>query len=338
MKGEKKLLKILKKKKYQRAAIVGHTSADPDSIASTCGMRFILKCLHPERTVDILVDGVSKATKKLVEYLNYSFITQVPNDRYDLIIIVDVNVPTQLGIFKDFILEHNKKSLIIIDHHTPTNFSQKKVGLSIIDEERFSVSEMVTELIFDLSLEPPKKLLNGLLAGIIYDSRRFYSLQPEVLDILTKMFDYNVNYDLAVSLLQKRFDYSERVARIKCGSRLKIKRINKWIIVWSNIGSHEGSCARGLLDLGADVALVYSRRKNETRFGVRATQEFYHKTNLHFGKEIMNVIAEEYGGDGGGHSTAAALNIPKIVPQQEIVSKALTIIRKKIHKAKLKPE
>ena len=330
---KKEFLKRLKKGKFKNIAIIGHSSVDPDSIASSFGMEFIVKELHPTTNVDILVDGVSKHTTKLLSYFEKDY-REESNSKYDLIIIVDVNVPSQLGKFSDLIKSHKKESIILIDHHTPTDFEELSVPIQYIEEDRTSTSEMVWELILDFSLKPPVKLLNILLAGIIYDSRRFYTLNQTTLELLNKMFQQGVDYDIAISLIQKKLEESERIARIKCATRIKYEKILDWIIVWSRVGSHEGSSARAILDLGADVALIYSTRSKETRLNVRATNKFHRETEIHFGRDIMKKLSVEFSGEGGGHSTAAALNIPSLINEEQLKRVVFDLIRKYLQETK----
>ncbi|GAH06435.1 unnamed protein product, partial [marine sediment metagenome] len=63
---KRKFLKRVKKGNFDNIAIVGHSSIDPDSIASAFGMDFLVKKLHSSINVDILVDGISKHTTKVV--------------------------------------------------------------------------------------------------------------------------------------------------------------------------------------------------------------------------------------------------------------------------------
>jgi nanoRNase/pAp phosphatase (c-di-AMP/oligoRNAs hydrolase) len=324
-----KLIEKLTKGSYQSVAIIGHMSVDPDAIASAYGMEFLVKHYHPNASIDILVDGVSKSATSVVEYYNKPYL-ESSDKKYDLIIIVDVNVPTQLGAFKELVLSHEKEKLLMIDHHTTTDFSEESIGVAFIDDQRTSAAEIISELIFDLDLIPDEKLLNVLLSGIIFDSRRFFSLNPNLLSIIAKMFDNGVDYDFAVSLNQKNYEHSTKIARLKCASRLHLHKIKDWLIVWSKIGSHEGSSARAILDLGADVALIFSRRKKETRLNVRARNGFYIATEIHFGKDVMKVLSEKYDGDGGGHSTAAALNIPGEIEEATLRKATLTLLEKLI--------
>ena len=327
-----RLIERLRKGNYQSIAIVGHMSVDPDAIASAYGMKFLMNEFHPNAKIDILVDGVSKTASELMEYYNEPYLTTT-DKQYDLIIIVDVNVPNQLGEFKEMILSYAKESIVLIDHHTETEFSEEAVEIALIEEERTSVAEMISELIFELKLNPEKKLLNALLSGIIFDSRRFYSLNLRLLSVVSKLIENGADYDFAVTLNQKDYDQSTKVARIKCASRLQLQKIKNWLIVWSKIGSHEGSSARAILDLGADVAFVYSRRKNETRLNVRARNNFFISTDINFGRDVMKPISEKYNGDGGGHSTAAALNIPEEI-EEETLRKATFVLLEKLIKAK----
>lgn len=329
MNVREKLIEKLTKGSYNSIAIIGHMSVDPDAVSSAYGVEFILRSFHPESVIDILIDGISKSATSMIDYYSKPYLT-ASEKKYDLIVIVDVNVPKQLGVFKSLVLSHDKEKLVIIDHHTKTDFSEKGVSIAYIEEERTSAAEMVSELIFDLDLTPDVKLLNTLLSGIVFDSRRFFSLNPNLLTIIARMFKLGVDYDFAVRLNQKNFDLSTKVARIKCASRLHLHKIEDKLIIWSSIGSHEGSSARALLDLGADVALIYSRRKNESRLNVRARNVFYNSTNIHFGRDIMKVLSEKYHGDGGGHSTAAALNIPGEIDESEIRKATLSLLEKMI--------
>jgi nanoRNase/pAp phosphatase (c-di-AMP/oligoRNAs hydrolase) len=322
------LLKILKNQQLKKVAILGHTSIDPDSIASAFGMACLLKNLNKKIQIDILVNGIGKHTNELLKFYNQPYLTK-PEPPYDLIIIVDVNVKSQLGTFQELVLKQDKKDIIIIDHHTPTEFSET-IKNRYIQEEKSSTAEMVVDLLFDLNIKPEKSLLTILIAGIIYDSRRFYSMNIELLNIVEKMLKLGGDYDKANNLIQKKLDFSERIARLKCASRMRYFRTSDWLIVWSNIGSHEGTSARGIIELGADVAIIYSKRKKQTRLSARASYNFFKETSINFAKDVMNPIGQKYQGDGGGHSTAAALIIPHSISEEDLMSEVIHILEEKL--------
>ncbi|MBN1328769.1 MAG: DHH family phosphoesterase [Candidatus Heimdallarchaeota archaeon] len=316
MKNSKTLLKLLKSEKIKTIAILGHTSVDPDSIASAYGMKFLVSKLNHKAHIDILIDGISKHTNALIDYYDHEYLSET-DKKYDLIIIVDVNVLSQLGQFQELVLKQPKDRIIIIDHHTQTEFADS-IALSIIDDKKTSTAELIVELIFSQPYIPSKKLLTILLTGIIYDSRRFYSLNTDLSILLSKILKLGADYDKAVNLIQNEYEESERIARIKCAARSSLHKFNKWLIVWSRIGSFEGSSARGLLDLGADVGIIFTKRNKLTRLSIRSTSNFYRSTEINFGKDIMRELGKQFDGDGGGHSTAAALTIPKEISEKDL--------------------
>ncbi|MHA1124093.1 MAG: DHH family phosphoesterase [Candidatus Heimdallarchaeota archaeon] len=332
MNAKNQLITKLQEGTFQTVAILGHTSADPDSVASIFGMEFVIQSLHPSVQIDLLIDSLSKHTQKLIQFIDQPYKTET-QEKYDLIVIVDNNVLNQLGKFQDLVKEHKKESIVVIDHHTPTDFVKNDVDVAYIDEHRSSAAEMIVDLIFELQLKPSEKLLTTLMTGILYDSRRFFSLEKNLLDLLEKMFEHDLDYNQAIQLIQMRNEPPERIARIKSAARMKLEQIDNWLIVWSSVGSFEGSAARGILDVGADVALIYSTRKNETRLTVRATRYFSKTTGVNFGKDIMIVVSKSLGGEGGGHPTAAALNIPLIIPEKELKKKIFALLREKIKQA-----
>ncbi|NHJ47610.1 MAG: hypothetical protein FK733_07470 [Asgard group archaeon] len=326
--NKKKIIRLLKNPQLKRVAILGHTSIDPDSIASTYGMAFLLQKLNSKVEIDILVDGVGIHSNDLLKYYDQPYLTK-PNPPYDLIIVVDVNVKSQFGVFEEMVTAQSKNEVIIIDHHTPSDFS-KEIKYSFINENKSSTAEIVVDLLFDSKIKITKKLLTILLSGIIYDSRRFFSLELSLLKIIEKMIIHGVDYDVAVNLIQKNIDYSERIARLKSASRMKCYKIKEWLVVWSRVGSHEGSSARAILDVGADVALIYSKRKKQTRLSVRATRRFFAQTNINFAKDVMISLGNQFNGDGGGHSTAAALTIPSVISEEQLKTQAFKILEEKL--------
>ncbi|NHJ41298.1 MAG: hypothetical protein FK731_14800, partial [Asgard group archaeon] len=215
------------------------------------------------------------------------------------------------------------------DHHTPTEFSESLKNV-YIKEDMTSTAEMVIDMIFDANINPDKSLLTILMAGIIYDSRRFYSINIPLIKLIEKMMKLGADYNQAVNLIQKKLDISEKIARLKCAARMRYFRAKDWVIVWSKVGSHEGTSARGIIELGADVALIYSKRKKLTRLSARATYNFYKNTNINFAKDIMNLLGQKYDGDGGGHSTAAALSIPQSVSEEELMTQVIQILEEKL--------
>ncbi|MFW9932966.1 MAG: DHH family phosphoesterase, partial [Candidatus Thorarchaeota archaeon] len=104
-------------------------------------------------------------------------------------------------------------------------------------------------------------------------------------------------------------DRSERIARLKAASRLLVHTIGDWVIVTAKIGAYEASACRGLIDLGADVAIVGGKpAKDVVRISARSTNEFYQETGINLGTDIMEPLGELIDGKGGGHPNAAGAN------------------------------
>ncbi|HUM81593.1 MAG TPA: DHH family phosphoesterase, partial [Methanothrix sp.] len=98
---------------------------------------------------------------------------------------------------------------------------------------------------------------------------------------------------------------SQRIAVLKAASRCNVERQGDWLIAWTSVNSFEGSASMALVELGADVALVAGRHGGKARISGRSGREAARRgLNL---AEILSRTAREFGGEGGGHRSAAAL-------------------------------
>ncbi len=103
-------------------------------------------------------------------------------------------------------------------------------------------------------------------------------------------------------------DPSERIARLKASKRVKLIKINEWLIAFSNISAFQASAARALVSLGASVAIVAGEKGEKIQVSMRATRDFHEKTGVHLGRDIAKPLGEYLRGMGGGHAVSAGVN------------------------------
>ena len=87
-------------------------------------------------------------------------------------------------------------------------------------------------------------------------------------------------------------------------------------MVLSNLSSYQSSAAKLFIDAGADLAVVVGENER-ARASMRCSQEFCKSTGIHLGKDIAKRVGEELEGTGGGHPTAASLEVDARVEELE---------------------
>jgi nanoRNase/pAp phosphatase (c-di-AMP/oligoRNAs hydrolase) len=105
-------------------------------------------------------------------------------------------------------------------------------------------------------------------------------------------------------------EHSERMARLRAANRATLLKMKDWLIALSNVSAYQASAARGLLTLGAHVAVVAGKKGDEIQVSFRAVQEFYDKTAIHVGRDLAKPLGDFLGGMGGGHAVSAGVNGP----------------------------
>ncbi len=107
---------------------------------------------------------------------------------------------------------------------------------------------------------------------------------------------------------------------------MKYHLVGDWIVEISKINAFEASSCRGVIDLGADVAIVGGTpRKDTVRLSSRSTRSFFENTSINLGTHIMNPIGAIIDGKGGGHANAAGANGKRNL--DKALDKSLEIIR-----------
>jgi phosphoesterase RecJ-like protein len=123
-----------------------------------------------------------------------------------------------------------------------------------------------------------------------------------------------------------RPDRSERIARLKAASKANVHLLGDWVIATSTINAFEASACRGLLEIGADVAIIGGKPgKGKVRLSSRSSREFYDKTNINLGTDVMEPLGPIIDGKGGGHANAAGANGTKNL--SAALDKAVELIR-----------
>jgi len=208
---------------------------------------------------------------------------------------------------------------VLIDHHPPDESMKEVVDLAIVDVKASSASELVFSLAEGASLKVSRDAARVLLLGVMADSQFLTLASNRTLASVARLCALGGDVEKARSLLRTRRDVSESIARIKASRRAMYYRANDWLVATTTVGSFQASVARALIDVGADVAAALGEVEGETRASFRSTQVFKEKTGLHLGTDVCKGLSEQLGGAGGGHATAASMNVhakPDVVVQK----------------------
>jgi nanoRNase/pAp phosphatase (c-di-AMP/oligoRNAs hydrolase) len=291
----------------KRILIIFHHNADPDALGSAYGLLRLISEKLPSAQVTVATsEGISSISKQILKHLNMSLVNCPSINEDDTIILVDTNAFSQLGESGPMVA--SSKSLILIDHHSINKETRRRAVFSIINEEASSTSEIVYDLLTEADFELDKDLALALFLGIAYDTRHFAVARSNSFRIVAKLLDTGLLVEKAYPLLTKPQEPSEKIARLKGAQRLQFMDIGGWIIVKSRVGSFQSSVARGLISLGADVAIVGGESKGKIRISLRSDKRFFDQTGIHLGRDITGRLGGALKGMGGGHPTAAGVN------------------------------
>ena len=271
-------------------------------------------------------EGLSRLSNEIAKKLDLDTY-QKESIEPETIIIVDTGKLSQLGKW-DAKLKEDKFSIISIDHHI---FDQEFDQISdyyLCRPEATSTCEIVYDIFRKMELQPSKKTAKALLTGIAYDSKFFSLGGSKMFETVSNLLKTTGDISDIRELMSITTKVSEKIARLKGAQRLEIHRIDKWLLVTSQISSHQASGARGLISLGADIALVSGIKKGKLRSSIRSTQKFFDETGINLG-ELFSKLGESFEGSGSGHPTAAGFNGEGRI--EEFERRSMKIIKDKLN-------
>ena len=302
---DKKKIDILTSllKDNKNFCIVTHPNADLDAVASTFSLKFIIKKINKDATIKIIFpQGINSLSKKVLKYLeiNEKYFKEMNNWMWDICFLVDTNNLANLNSIGDTLKKRLQK-VVLIDHHESsiTNFL-----LDIVQVSALASSIIMYEISKAIDVKLPKKIRMLLIAGIIDDTNRFSIANPRIFKVCYNLLKEDVDYLKIMSALQSDENFSKKMARLKALQRMKIYHFKNLIIATTYVSAYESFAADTIIKLGADLALVASKRDSKIRIISRSSTDFYTKTGINLGADIMPKIGDYLHGEGGGHAMA----------------------------------
>mgnify|MGYP006289522577 FL=1 len=299
-----------------------HENADPDALGSILGMKLIIdKIKKVKNPFLIYLNGLSKLSMRLVDRwgLELDLLPELPIEEFLPILVDGQEIILHSGEKSKMVLEKS----IVIDHH---NIVGKPIAprLKLIDDNVQSNCELVYKLLKYAQIIPPYPINEALLAGILFDSGRLKYATNSTINIINDLLmNSNLQLKDINNFMNTRMDYSEKIARLKAANRVELHKIEEIIIAFSKLSSYEASACRGLIGLGADIAVVIYEKKGNMRVSSRGRQIIYEKYGIDLSK-IMKDVGIAIKGSGGGHALAAAAK------GRSIDIDLLALIKKKI--------
>jgi nanoRNase/pAp phosphatase (c-di-AMP/oligoRNAs hydrolase) len=256
-----------------------------------------------------------------------------PPDKMGVAVLVDTNNLGQLGVEISTEITRSSIPLVIVDHHHEHPEVKGRVSVKIIDSTSSSTAEIIAELYEISGVSLGEKTAEALLAAIFVETRYFTLATQRTFEDAAKIVVAGADPKRIPALLVAPGTRSERIARLKAAQRLKVEIAGNWLLVISEVGSYQSSAARGLLPLGADVAMVGGKAKGGVRVNMRSTQAFHRNSGIHLARDVAIPLGKELGGSGGGHPTAAGLMASGTV--EETLTICTRVLRTLIEKSKV---
>jgi phosphoesterase RecJ-like protein len=302
-----KILALIDKLDANLAVLLCHHNADPDAIGAAFAFKGLLKRLRPNLETEIAAaSGLSRLSKSAMSVLPIELSDKPRIEEADLIVLLDTNTIQQLDEWSTRIKPDHP--LLVIDHHAIHPETERIAALSIADETASSACEVVYRLFKEAELKPSPDEAKALFLGIAFDTRHFIIATSDTLKVVAELTDAGVNAQETLPTLSLPMHPSERVARLKAANRVKLLKLKDWLIALSHVSAYQASAARGLIALGAHVAIVAGKKGDGIQVSFRASHEFYTGTGIHMGRDLAKPLGDFLGGMGGGHSVSAGAN------------------------------
>ncbi|MEW6294938.1 MAG: DHH family phosphoesterase [Candidatus Diapherotrites archaeon] len=294
--------------KGKKIALLTHSGADVDALASASSLYFALK---PEfKTKIIIPDHISLNAKILAGKTQTPYTINANSlSEFKALIIVDLNSIEMLGSMKKKVLSF-KGPILLIDHHTKTSHLPKTKNFhSIIDPKKVSSTEIVFYLLKESKIKLNPKTASLLAAGIITDSAGFHVADSDTFSSMAELMKQSKkSFSEITELFESKPEPSQKIAKLKAAKRARIYRTGEFIIVTAEIGAFEADAASILTRLGADLAFAGKAEKGLIRLSARANNFFILKTRIDLAKDILSKLDKKFEGNSGGHSGAAGFN------------------------------
>lgn len=302
------IMALIDKLGVKLVVLLCHHNADPDAICAAFAFSRLLERLKPELEIEIsAAQGLSRLSKFMLKSLPLKLTLQPRIEKADLIVLLDTNTIQQLDEWGERVKASNSP-LIVIDHHASHPETERLATMCITNEEASSTCEIVYRFFKEAEVELTEIEAKTLFLGIAFDTRHFVIATSTTLKIVADLIDAGVNVQETLPLLSLPMEHSERIARLKASRRVKLLRINDWLIALSHVSAYQASAARALIGLGTHVAIVAGQRGDTLQVSLRASQDFYKKTGIHLGRDVAKPLGEYLHGMGGGHSVSAGAN------------------------------
>jgi len=299
-----------------KVLLLTHHNADIDAVASTLALHIGLKRMGIESDI-AAAESVAKPAQKLAA--GYEFLIDPDCSQYDTVILVETSVPEQLHTVS------NLKADIIIDHHPPGKLAEN-VKIKWIDESQKSASQMIFLLLKELDVGIDAQLAEIIAAGIVADTAHLRIAELPEFELLVELMKAGARWADILRLLETPTDKSESIAVMLAANRMELWKIGELVLAFSHVKSHEAAAARGLVKLGADIAVVVADKEEEVRISSRGRQ-WIEKVNIDLSK-VFQEVGKLIGGSGGGHAEAGSAN----GYDKKGIEPAIKFIRREIEK------
>lgn len=313
--------------------IASHENADFDALAATQVFLFLLKKARPKAKVYVFLEKISKKVRDYLGCLNLNYeidsLENVPQQY--ILVLLDMSDPNRFVSKKMEKIAKSAIKVYAIDHHITRNIKEVRtfyVPLASTVEILLYLAENISML--DDILK--NKNLVYLIAAAILSDTAFFNTTSEVTFYYMDKIRSKIDYDLFIGSLRKQKikDISEIMAILKALQRTMIRKIDDTIIAVTHVGGFESVVANSILQLGADIVFVVSKKKQNDTHYYRIIARSREHNIMSILKRVVSKIGGTYGTLGekvGGAQVPYKMKIDKLkkIILEEIINVISTL-------------
>lgn len=310
-----------------KIALITHCGADVDAIASAAVLQQLLKNAKAEI---IVPEHINQTAKKIAKEFKIRYKLNSSLKKFDSLILLDLNSWKMLGKLASQVKTFPGK-IFVIDHHSKTGDEITSEKNMLIEEEAVSLTEILFNISKKQGIALSKSQASLLILGLITDSARFLHANNESFRMMSELLKKSGHsFEELLQMLLTEEDISEKIAKLKAMRRIKIFKLDDFIVVTTDVGAFEADVAQMLVSIGADIAFVASELKKEKAIVIsgRASYKVRHEKSFDLSRDVMFKLEESFEGEGGGHAGAAAFNGKGNM--QEMLEKCVELTQKKL--------